>query len=296
MRIILRQGQDALNPLGLIRLRIVVSVNGLRAIFGCTLYLWTSGASKHPETGFGASDTSYSYWSWPQACAFIDPLTTSSCRPEFERPKSIVCKSPNHLDSQDGYASWLPNFARGSDEANDSGRYYTGERLSNASCVVALEKAPRANVEDWIMLATYGLIAGVVVQTRKLPYKLEDIFAALQSLYSTQPFRYSTPRLQIPSRKKQNERLAEAIASSAGFLHIGYGLDRASNLIQAVGEICRKCALGGNPRFPKLWTRLRVPTSLQYLADRTVFVIDTTLIRFWCYVYRRGRSCRGLEP
>lgn len=185
---------------------------------------------------------------------------------------------PSHLDSQDEYPSWIPNFARGSDEADGSGRYYTGERLSKALCVTALEKVPRTNVEERVTLAAYGLIAGVVTQTRKLPSRLEDIFAALQTLFSTQPFRSCAPRLQKLSRENQNERLAAAIASSVSFLHNEYGRDRASNLIQTVGEICRQYTLGEDPQYPKLWTRLRVPTDFGYFAGRTVFVTDTGLI------------------
>lgn len=184
---------------------------------------------------------------------------------------------PSHLDSQTEYPTWTPNFARGSDEADGSERYYTEERLSKALCVTALEKAPRTKVKDLITLGAYGLNVGVVTQTRTLPTKLEDIFAALQALFSSQTFR-SAPRWQKLSRENQNERLAAAISSNMSFLHSGYGRDRASNLIQTVKEVCQQYEMGQSPQYPKLWTRLRVPTDFGYLAGRTLFVTDTGLI------------------
>lgn len=184
----------------------------------------------------------------------------------------------SHLDSQNEYPTWIPNFARGSDEADGSERYYTGERLSKELCVTAFEQAPRTKVKDLITLGAYGLNAGVVTQTLTLPTKLEDIFAALQALFSSQNFRSSAPRWQKLSREDQNERLAAAISSNISFLHSRYGHDRASNLIQTVEEVCQQYKMGQNPQYPKLWTRLRVPTDFGYLAGRTVFVTDIGLV------------------
>lgn len=184
---------------------------------------------------------------------------------------------PRHLDSQNEYPTWIPNFARGSDESDGSERYYTGERLSKALYVTALEQASRTKVKNLITLSVYGLNAGVVIQTRTLPTKLEDIFAALQALFSGNTFRSFAPRWQKLSRQNQNERLAAAISSNISFLHSGYGRDRASNLIQTVHEVFQQYEMGQYPRYPKLWTRLRVPTDFGYLAGRTVFVTDNGL-------------------
>lgn len=184
---------------------------------------------------------------------------------------------PGHLDSQDEYPTWIPNFARGSDEADGSERYYTGERHSKALCVTALEQAPRTHVQDLITLAVYGLNTGVVTQTLTLPTKLDDIFAALQALFSSNTFQSSATRWQKLSRENLNERLAAAITSNISFLHSGYGRDRASNLIQTVQGVCQQYKMGQTPQYPKLWTSLRVPTDFGYLAGRTIFATDIGL-------------------
>ncbi|KAJ4393771.1 hypothetical protein N0V93_002986 [Gnomoniopsis smithogilvyi] len=185
---------------------------------------------------------------------------------------------PSHLDSQSDYPSWVPNFARGSDETDGSERYYTEERLPRSLYMSALEQTPRANVEDLVMLHAYGLKVGVVVKTTILPTRLKDIFTALQALFSRQDFDFAAPRLQKLSGAEQTERLAAAISSNISFLHSAYGRDRASNLIQTVQDVCKQYAAGDTPHYPKSWTRLRVPTDFGYLAGRAVFVTDTGLI------------------
>lgn len=63
-------------------------------------------------------------------------------------------------------------------------------------CMSALENPPRAHVEDLITLRVYGLKVGVVAKTRTLSAKLEDIFEALQALFSMQAFDSAAPRIQ----------------------------------------------------------------------------------------------------
>lgn len=184
---------------------------------------------------------------------------------------------PSHLESHRDYPSWVPNFARGSDETDGSERYYTEERLPTTLYRRALDKAPRANVEGLIELHAYGIEVGVVAQTRRLPRKLEDIFAALQALFSTQAFNSAAPRLQKLSVEDQTERLAAAITSNISFLHSEYGRGRALNLIQTVDDVCKQYATEGEPQYPKAWTKLRVPIDFGYLAGRTIFVTDTGL-------------------
>lgn len=185
---------------------------------------------------------------------------------------------PGHLQGQNEFPSWIPNFARGSDETDGSERYYTEERLSRTLYRSALQQAPRAKVEEQITLRAHGLKVGVVAQNRTLPTKLEDIFAALHCLFSVQAFNSSAPRLKEIPEKEKTERLAAAVASNISFLHSEYGRGRASNLVQTVEDICKQYAIGNKPQYPKPWTTLRVPTDFGYLAGRTIFVTNNGLV------------------
>lgn len=196
---------------------------------------------------------------------------------EIQHIYSCFGLQPGHLQGQDEYPSWVPNFARGSNEADGLERYYTEESLPRRLYESALEQAPRAKVEELITLRAYGLKAGVVVETRTLPKKLEDIFAALHGLFSSQAFTAAAPRWQNLSGPEQSERLAAAVSSNIGFLS-AYGRGRASNLIQTVEDVCKQYAAGLAPRYPKAWIALRVPTDIGYLAGRKIFVTDTGFI------------------
>lgn len=185
---------------------------------------------------------------------------------------------PGHLQSQNEYPSWVPDFARGSDETDSPERYHTKERLPRTMYLKAVEQAPRANVEDLVTLRAYGRKAGVVAQTRTLPTRLEDIFAALHDLFSGKGLTSSAPRWQKLSALDRTERLAAAAASDISFLHSEYGRGRASNMRETVELVCKAYAAGENPQYPKPWTKIRVHTHIEYLAGRTVFVTENGLL------------------